>query len=149
MWTHRLIRPGPRVAVSASAMITRRTGTPALQAPPVYINFLAFCLRFFSVRSHKWQNAHSAPFLQPFAYMKAQGLHSPALCPREPMEGSSAVPGAGSLGGGGARPCQSAVGDSQTCRVGSKIPTCSGVPGMVGKSESSKQITILELEEAD
>jgi len=24
--------------------------------------------------------------------------------PREPMEGSSAVPGAGSLGGGGARP---------------------------------------------
>ena len=46
---------------------------------------------------------------QPLAYMKAQGLHSPAPCPREPMDGSSAVPGAGSEGGSGTGgwPCAS------------------------------------------
>ena len=114
----------------------------------MYIIFFAFCRRFFSVRSHKWQKAHSAPFLptlpgrsyitlhyitllntivckksysiityyklnsysfgmhrdveaHPLAYMKAHGLQSPAAWPRLPMEGSSAVPGAGSLGGRG------------------------------------------------
>ena len=75
---------------------------------------------FFKFRSTKLCNHKNSTIVfctktwclcesQVLPWKKAQGLHFPAKCPREPMDGSSAVPGAGSEGGSstGGWPCSS------------------------------------------
>mmetsp|Transcript_67385 Transcript_67385/g.194890 ORF Transcript_67385/g.194890 Transcript_67385/m.194890 type:complete len:460 (-) Transcript_67385:18-1397(-) len=54
------------------------------------------CRRFFSPRLQRWQKGHSTPFVQPFVWKKAQGLHLPTAWPQDPTVGRSAEPSSGS-----------------------------------------------------
>lgn len=63
-------------------------------------NFSRCCL-FFSPGPQRWQKEQDKPLVQPFVNRKAHGLQEPLAWPAEPLLGSSAVPGAGPIGGGG------------------------------------------------